>query len=284
MKQIVFFLDNEFIPAGDRLVEKLTPGILKGRGVFETMRVYPTGKIFGLPEHLSRLKRGLKILKIESPLSGKRMRETLEEVLGFNHFTSARVRIIVWQDNRRVHVAIMAFPYDPFPASQYAKGFKAIISQSKLNEFYLMKDVKSLNYIFFLKAYQRAKTQGYDEALLLNRRGELVEGSRSNIFFLKDDKLYTPALASGCLRGITRGLVIKIARQMNIEVKQAITTPQELLNVDEAFLTNSLIEAMPLTSVEGKPVGNGKAGPVTLKILREYRRIVSKFFVGSSVF
>ncbi len=284
MKKRVIFLDNEFIPANNRLVEKLTPGVLKGRGVFETMRVYPGTQIFSLQEHLRRLKCGLKILKIESPLSGKQMKEALDGVLGFNHLTSARVRVMVWQDNRHVHAAIMAFPYDPFPASQYAKGFKAIISQSKLNESYLMKDVKSLNYIFFLKAYQRAKTQGYDEALLLNHRGELVEGSRSNIFFLKDGKLCTPALASGCLKGVTRGIVIKIAQRMKMKTKQVIAAPQELLNAKEAFLTNSLIEVMPLTAIEGRLVGDGKAGSVTLKILREYWWIVSKFLVGPSVF
>ena len=123
--------------------------------------------------------------------------------------------------------------------------------------------------IFFLKAYQRAGTQGYDEALLLNHRGELVEGSRSNIFFLKDGTWCTPALASGCLKGVTRGVVLKIAQRMKMKTKQVIVTPQDFLNADEIFLTNSLIELMPLTSVDGKPVGNGKSGPVTLKILIE---------------
>ena len=274
----IIFLDYNFIPVDEKLLKRLTPGILKGRGVFETMRVYPAGKIFGLPEHLSRLKRGLKIFKMKSPLSEKQMKETLERIFALNHFTSARVRFMVWQDARRkkVHAALTASIYDPFPQAQYLKGFKANIFKTKLDESSLLKAVKSLDYVSFLRAYQRAKTQGYDEALLLNHRGELVEGSRSNVFFLKDGKLCTPALASGCLQGITRGRVIKIARQMKIQVKQVRTTPQALFNVDEAFLTNSLIEAMPLTAIEGRLVGNGRAGPVTLKILREYRRWVSK--------
>ena len=142
-----------------------------------------------------------------------------------------------------------------------------------------MKEVKSLDYVCFWKAYQRAKAQGYDEALLRNHRGELVEGSRSNIFFLKDNKLCTPSLASGCLKGITRSVVIKIARRMRIEVQERTITPQELLNAREAFLTNSLIEVMPLTSIKGRSVGNGKAGALTLRILKEYRRWISKFSV-----
>lgn len=284
MKSTVFFLDHKFIPADDRLIERLTPGILKGRGVFETMRVYPTGKIFGLQEHLSRLKRGLKVFQMESPLSEKQIKEALKRLRELNHFTNARVRIMVWQDKRRVRSSIMAFPYHPFSQRQCVKGFKAMISQTKLDKSSLMKNAKSLNYVSFLKAYQRARAKGYDEALLLNHRGELVEASRSNIFFLKNGRLYTPALASGCLKGITRDTVIKIARQMKLNLKQRSITPQELLNAKEAFLTNSLIELMPLTFVDRKPVSNGKAGPVTLKILREYRRSVSKFFVGSSGF
>ena len=331
MKDSIIFLDNELIPTDDQLVRRLMPGVLKARGVFETMRVYPTGKegrkgkIFGLQEHFSRLKRGLKILQLESPLSQKQMQEALERVLELNHFTSARVRFIIWQDDtvkkiidangqrvlplrtlpvlvpargkrtpcaspagaeinvtgqddhrEKVHAAIMAFAYDPFPAAQYRKGFKAIVSKTKLAAVSLLKEVKSLDYVPFLQAYRWAKARGYDETLLLNHRGEVVEGSRSNIFFLKDGKLCTPALASGCLKGITRGAVIKIAQQMGIKVKQVRTVPQEFLNAREAFLTNSLIEVMPLTSIEGRSVGNGKAGPVTLRILKEYRSVVSK--------
>ncbi|HLD69786.1 MAG TPA: aminotransferase class IV [Candidatus Omnitrophota bacterium] len=271
----IFFIDNKFVPADEQLIRRLTPGILKARGVFETLRVYPTGKIFGLQEHLSRLKRGLKILKIESPLSEKQMKEALQRLLELNHLTSARVRIMLWQGQRRVHAAIMAVPYHPFSKRKYIKGFKAMISKTKLDKFSLMKDVKSLNYVSFLKAYERAKAQGYDEVLLLNHRGELVEASRSNVFFLKDGTLCTPALASGCLEGITRGLVLKIAQRMKMKTKQMTVVPQYLLNAQEVFLTNSLIELMPLTSIDGKLVADGKAGPVTLKILREYRRLAA---------
>ena len=222
MNPRVLFLDNEFIPANDQLVKRLTPGVLKARGVFETMRVYPMGKegrkgkIFGLQEHFSRLKRGLKILQLESPLSQKQMQEALERVLFFfaqrmernvaskqysaprriiaaksgfainsNHFINARVRFIIWQDDRRekVHAAVMASAYDPFPAAQYRKGFKVIISKTKLAAVSLLKEVKSLDCVPFLQAYRRAKARGYDEALLLNHRGEVVEGSCSNIFF-----------------------------------------------------------------------------------------------------
>lgn len=268
----MLFLDNKFLPADDHLVKQLTPGILKARGVFETIRVYPTGKILGLHEHLRRLKRGLKTLRIESPLSEKQIKESLKRVLELNHLTGARVRIMVWQGRRRIHAAIAAFAYGPFTQAQYRKGFKAMVSKTKLDDSSLMKNVKSLNYVSFLKVYQRAKAQGYDEALLLNRRGELVEAIRGNIFFIKDGTLYTPALASGCLKGITRRLVLKIARRMKIKTKEMTVMPRDLLNADEAFLTNSLIELMPLTTIDGKPVGKGKAGVVTLRILREYRQ------------
>lgn len=277
MKKSVLFLDNEFIPVDNQLVEKLTPGILKGRGVFETLRVYPGAQIFGLPEHLSRLKYGLKTLNMQSPLSPRQMKDVLENILSLNYLTSAQVRLIVWQDphRRQTHAAVMAFSYEPFLESQYRKGFKAAISSIRSKKCFALPRIKSIDYTAFLRMYRQARSRGCDEGLLLNDRGELVEGSRSNIFFLTKSTLCTPALTSGCLKGITRGFVIRIAREIGLKVAPVRASVEDLLNADEAFLTNSLIEVMPLTAIDGKLVGNGKAEHKTLKILRKYRRLVS---------
>ncbi len=280
MKDIIIYLDGSMIQADQKLLKSLSLGILPGQGVFETMRAYcrkkdpKFAKIFQLDAHLSRLAKGLRILNIPKPISSKKMKEISEEILRCNGLRSARVRLTVWKMGKKVHVAIAAVPYESFPEIKYQKGFKAMVSSLKLEESSVLKGIKSIRYAAFLKAYQRAKLAGYEEALLLNHRGELVEGSRSNVFFVTDKVLCTPALASGCLAGITRRLVIEIAREMGIKVSQCKATLEDVLKAQESFLTNSLLEVMPLTSIQGKDLNGGNPGRLTLKILQQYRRLV----------
>ena len=289
MKGIMIYLDGAMIFADQKLLKSLSPGILKGDGVFETMRSYGARqdqrivKIFQLALHLSRLARGLKALNIPPPISlnprisvdavgfnfpGK---EIIEKILRLNNLVNAKVRLTVWKSGKKIHSAITVVPYKPFSENKYKKGFSAMVSRITLDESSMLNGIKSIRYDFFLKAYQRARLHGYDEALLFNRRGELVEGSRSNIFFVTDKVLCTPPLRSGCLAGITRQLVIKIAGEMGIEIKQRKVTLFDILEAREVFLTNSLLEVMPLTSIEGKDLNGGKAGKLTLQILKEYR-------------
>ncbi len=271
MEKKVIFLDGLMIPATQAWVKMLSPGILSGAGVFETMRSYK-GEIFALKQHLQRLYDGLKILKIQPPCLRKEMISYLNESLKVNNLKNARIRLIVWTAKKKTRISIAAFSYHPLLKEKYNQGFKAIFSDIRRDENAISSRIKTVNYLPLLMAQRKAKARGNDEAILLNSRGFVVEGSKTNIFYIKDKKLYTPALKSGCLNGITRQIVLKLAKKMDLQVSERLILPDNLFEADEAFLTNSLIEVMPLTVAQGQVIGSGKAGSLTKKVLKTYRQ------------
>jgi len=253
----------------------LTPGIFSGLGVFETMRSY-NGVIFALEDHLNRLHHGLKVLKIPQPCDRQKLRAYIYDALKTNRLKNARIRLTVWKGKKSVRMAIIVSPNKPYPKTKYAKGFKAMISNIRIDRKPRFCEVKSLDYFSFLMARRQAKVKGFDEALLLNPKGYISEGSYTNIFYVKDKVLFTPQLNSGCLNGITRQYVCAIAKRLKIEVKETLVLPGDLLQSDEAFVTNALIEIMPLTYLSAKPINKAKAGPFTKIFADEYVKLTKK--------
>ncbi len=277
-------MDGVFVSAGRRKLELLSPGRLAGQGVFETMRAHQ-GKIVQREEHLARLFKGLRILKIQPAFTKQEIRKNLSSLLCLNplfearHAPSrcmARIRLLVWLFRGVVHTAIVAVPYRPFSLKKYRKGFKVLVAPRRLNRSPRLAFVKSIQYGVFLKGYQSARERGFDEAIFLDRHGFLVEGSRGNLFFVKGRILFTPPLSCGCLSGITRWAVIKIARRLGLRVKEVPGRVQELLKAEEAFLTNSLMGVMPVSRVNSRAIGTGKAGATTLRILKCYQKMSSQ--------
>jgi len=149
---------------------------------------------------------------------------------------------MVWKDGKDIHVMVVALPYK-FSSK---KEYRVCLIKTKRDDNDRMAQVKSLDYELFAKCYSQAQSKGFDEALLVNRRGDIFEASRSNIFWVKDEILYTPPLSSGCLNGITRQQVMKKAKKLKITLKESNLTPAILKNADAAFLTNSLIGIKPI--------------------------------------
>ena len=268
VKVKVIFLDGKMIKASTALVDSLVPGVVKAKGVFETMRVHD-GKIGDLKKHLDRLLKGLKLLNIQAPYSKKRLDQYLYKTIKANAFRQARIRIAIWKEERHLKIAIVCQPFLGYSNETYKKGFKAILSdvQRKKTRF---SHIKSMDYACFKRAFMDAKTKGYDEAILANSRMEIVEGSRTNIFFAKKGVLYTPAVRCGCLNGITRQQVIGYAHKGKAACRAVTVNVRKLLQADEAFLTNSLMGVMPLTAVNDRPIGSGRVGPITQKLLYAY--------------
>ncbi len=273
MQKKILFLDGLMIPASKAFMESLSPGILSGKGVFETMRVYE-GRIFALKEHLARLFEGLDYLKIKLPFPKEKMGQHLDSSLHTNRLKDARIRLTVWQADRRPRISIIVLPYRSYPQAKYEEGFQAVIADIRRDQSAKLSRIKSINYLPLALALRKAKSKGNDEAILLNRKGFLVEGSRSNIFFIKDNTLYTPSLSCGCLNGITRQIILKISKKVKVACREVKAFPEDIFKADEAFLTNSLIEVMPLTCLQGRLVGHGKMGVVSAKLLKEYRNLV----------
>lgn len=170
----------------------------------------------------------------------------------------------------------MAEPYQPYPLRVYRSGLKAVTATYRRNSQSPLSQLKTANYLENILARQEAKRAGADEALLLNEKGILAEASMSNLFLVKDGALMTPDLASGILPGITRGVVLEIAAKLGIKAVETEIPPKTISKADEAFLTNSLVEIVPLVELDGKPVSDGKRGVITARLQKAYRALVRK--------
>ncbi|MBI3315141.1 MAG: aminotransferase class IV [Candidatus Omnitrophica bacterium] len=247
----MIYLDGKYIQPDDKLLDDLTPGRRRLRGVFETMRAR-RGRIVFCDEHLKRLSDGLKCLGLKDPLSPRRWKTVLRQLLKRDPLTHSRVRILVWREGRCLRYAAMALKYEPPVMSQYRRGIRAVTAATGRRASSRQARVKSLDYFLFADAYQRAAALGFDEALLLNAQGHVFEASRANIFVVRNGVLLTPPLGCGCLDGIMRAHVIHKALRYKIPVRECSLTVNDIIHSDGAFITNALIGAMPLASVDGQ--------------------------------
>jgi branched-chain amino acid aminotransferase len=296
----IIYLNGRLIP---RSIAKLSPfdhGFLYGYGLFETMRAY-NGHIFRLDSHLTRLRCSAESIGLtHSILSVDEGKQSLKaacmETLEANKLKDARLRLTVSAGEGDMTpdpdtcsnptVLITARNLIPSPPEKYGAGFKAALSFLCRNSQSPLSRLKSTCYIENILARMIAKAAGYDEAILLNERGYLAEGSTSNVFLVKKSPspegkgrvtvLTTPCLESGILPGITREAVLEIARASNIEAQERQVELKELIEAEEAFVTNSILELMPLTWFDGKPIGTGKPGELTKELLAAYRKIVDE--------
>ena len=267
---LIIYIDGKFITGDGWSVDSLSPGVVKGRGVFETMRFYQ-GRIFAYKEHWSRLERGLKSLRIKNHCPKGKIKRIIRGVVKVNRLKAARLRLMIWEYKKKAHIVVIAQPF-----SDFKQSFAVTVSGIRAKRT-TYSHLKTLDYGRFYQAFQEAKHKGCDEAILLDRHKNVVEGSRSNIFYVSKGALHTPDIKSGCLNGITREIVLQLARKLGLQrvVSKKILV-EDLIYGEEAFLTNSVWEIMPLTKVDEYKIGQGCAGPVTLKLLQAYRNMVKK--------
>ena len=265
-------------------------GFLYGYGLFETMRAY-NGKIFLLDRHLKRLFESAELTGLDSALSDVDLEQACFDVLEANDLKDARMRLTVTRgdagafpgtrQDAAASVLITATAYTPLPAEAYKKGYKALVSSFRRDSGSLLSGLKSTGYLLSVLAKKEAVAAGVDEALLLNERGFVAEGSISNVFFVTHGELFTPPVESGILTGITRETVLELAAGSKIRAAEADIRVEDLPRFDEAFLTNSVLEIMPLVAVRdkaGKTVsfGSGKPGEVTKRLMSAYREMVAR--------
>lgn len=267
------YLEGKFVEEEVAKVSIFEPGFLYAQGLFETMRSY-NGKVFRLDSHIERLVNSAPLINLSQKLDAESLKNIVKETLLKNNLKDGYVRLTVWEGKDQTHLSVLAKPYDFFRREDYLKGFKAGVSGAfRQNEFSLLSRIKSSNYLHLLLSYQEAKKNKLDERILLNTQGYIAEASRANIFLIKDNCLLTPSLDCGCLAGITRDTVLGIAQKEKIKVIETRITCEDLKKSREAFLTNSLIEVMPLVSLDGSPINKGKPGKITEAILRDYRKL-----------
>jgi branched-subunit amino acid aminotransferase/4-amino-4-deoxychorismate lyase len=185
--------------------------------------------------------------------------------------------------NDATDVLITAQPLTQYPDSLYQRGAYAIIAEIRRNPTSLLARIKSLNYLENLIIRKQAGAQGADEAIFLDADGCLAEGTASNLFWAESDVIYTPSLDCPILPGVTRAFVIQLAHQCGYRVEQGKWKLANLLTADEAFLTNSLMEVMPLTRLNPHLIGDRRPGQMTLTLKRLYRNEVEKQLSSESL-
>jgi branched-chain amino acid aminotransferase len=264
------FLNGKFIPVEEAKISLFQAGFLYGWGIFETMRAYK-GKIVYFNEHLKRLESSSKLIKIKIPYSLAKIKSAIQETVDINGFEDAYVKLNLWKSEHGSDISVTVKEYDPYPAQKYKRGFHTYVSQTRNNEGSFLSRIKSHNYLLYQLAYLEAKNKGFDEAIILNNRGYITEASRSNVFLVKDGPAFTPSLSCGCLEGITRRVILDLAKRNHIEIFEGNFTIHDLYGADEAFLTNSLMGVMPINSIERQPVSRGK---ITKLFMTQYNSLL----------
>ncbi len=289
MKNIVY-LNGSFIIRPQARLSISDHGFLYGFGLFQTMRAYK-GKIFALDRHIKRLKDAAQIIGIGEKVKDLDLEKACVDTVNINGLEDARVRLTVtsgegtalpWEDSGgEPTVLITAVPYTPFAKEKYEEGFKVGIASVRRTRQNIMESLKSLNYLQNVIARMEAAKRGMDEALLLNEDGYIAEGGGSNIFFVRQGRLVTPGLNSGLIPGVTREIVMELCAALGIIISEGTVGKPIFKQCEEAFMTNAMVEIMPLTSMSDESgasmvVGGGKMGPVTSQLLQAYRDRVEK--------
>jgi branched-chain amino acid aminotransferase len=295
------WINGEFIDESEAAVSVRDTGLLHAAGVFTTMRSYG-GKIFRLADHLRRVRESCEALFIPLQHKDDELLSVASELLRRNDLADARLRLTVTRGTAQqdplhgMHLQPTAFltaaPLEPYPAEFYAKGMTAaLLDEQKLNPYDIQAGHKMLNYFSRLSGLREANRRGAGEALWFNVHNYLQSGSISNVFVVKNGVLMTPptnaelrdpAVAaesrypkSAVLPGVTRAAVIEIAKSESIEVRLASIDVNQLLEADEIFITNSIMQVMPICRIERRAIGGDKPGPITLKLTSAYSEMVA---------
>jgi branched-subunit amino acid aminotransferase/4-amino-4-deoxychorismate lyase len=268
MKETIF-LNGKFLPADEAKIAVTSPGFLCGLGLFETMRSY-NKKIVYFDTHLERIKNSCRVIDLKFPYTLSGLKDIINKTVEINAIRDAYVRLTLGKSASGTDVSVIVKQYKPYAVQKYKTGFKAKISTLVQNENSLLSKIKTTNRLMYEISFLEAKQAGFDEALILNNAGFITETSRSNIFLVKNQEIFTPYLECGCLDGITRKAIFDLAKKCNIKASEGNFTLQDLYYAQEVFLTNSLIGVIPLVSVEKQIIGKGKRGKISEFFTKEY--------------
>ena len=275
------WMDGELVPVADARISVFDHGLLYGDGVFEGIRVYK-GKIFKEQEHIHRLYDSAKAILLEIPLTPEEVSKAMHRTLQANGLDGdGYIRLVVTRGIGTLGLAIaqtacpsvfiVADTITLYPPEVYKRGLHCIVSSLARNHPNTTSPrVKSLNYLNNIMAKVDAKGAGADEAIMLTTDGYVCECTGDNIFLVKNGQLLTPPTSAGILEGITRGLVMELARKRGIEVKEKMLVRHDLYVADECFATGTAAEVVPITKIDGRTLGDGRCGAITQQIIEDF--------------
>lgn len=281
---VLVYLDGEWLDRDSAKVSVFDHGLLYGDGVFEGMRVY-NGKTFRLAEHIDRLYDSAKAILLTPYMSKAEMIAVTEEGVRRSGLQDGYLRHIITRgvgdlglDPRKCPKAGIIIIFDTisiWSPEKYDQGLSLITAGTPINQREALSPrVKSLNYLNHIMAKVEATNAGADDAIMLDSGGFIAEATGMNLFVWKNDALYTPAVFAGLLRGVTRDTIIEIAGEAGYRVVETMLNRYDVYTADEAFLTGTAAEVAPIRQVDGRIIGEGKAGPVTRDLRARFQKLV----------
>ncbi len=277
------YIDGKYFDEKSAKISVFDHGLLYGDGIFEGIRAYH-GRVFRLKEHIERLFYSAKAILLNIPRSHAEMMQAVVETCRRNKLRDGYVRLVVTRGPgglglnprgcKAPSVIIIADKIQLYPAELYERGLDIITVPTTRNlHSALNPAIKSLNYLNNILAKIEANNGGCEEAIMLNSEGYVAECTGDNVFIIKAGQMFTPPLSAGALYGITRSVVMDMAREASIPVSEPNLTRYDLFNADECFLTGTGAELIPVVKIDGRVIGAGKPGPVTQSLVQRYRAL-----------
>ncbi|MFH1448829.1 MAG: branched-chain-amino-acid transaminase [bacterium] len=280
---LLVYLDGKLVPKEEAKISIFDHGLLYGDGIFEGIRSY-NGRVFKLEEHLKRLSDSAKAINLNIPLSLKELKEAVLLTLRSNNLKNAYIRLVVTrgvgdlgldpQKCPQPTIFIITDKIVLYSEEFYEHGLEIITVPTRRNIPEAVNPcIKSLNYLNNILAKIEATNAGFLEAVMLNSEGLVTECTGENIFIVKDSCLVTPPCWVGALRGITREVVLGLSLKLKIEAKEDVLTRYDLYTAEEMFLTGTAAEIIPIITVDGRMIGNGKPGKITTSLRNAFTEL-----------
>lgn len=277
------YINGKFVPEISATISVFDRSYLYGEGAFETMRAY-NGRPAFCDMHYHRLKSNCERLKIDLPLDEYAFEHAVVKTINTNKLKDAYVRVTVSPVGASIGLArppqlktnfvIFAKPFKDRPASLYKKGARLALVRSVYADDPDIAGIKSTNYLTKMLARMEVTEKNCDEGLFQNREGFVLEGTASNLFVVRKNRVFTPPLSDGCLPGITRWVVMGLCEELKITCKEASLYVEDLKSVDEIFITGSTSEILPVREVVKIVRKNNAPGPVTRKLMSAYKDLI----------
>lgn len=293
-KEPLVYMNGKFLEKSKAVVSVFDHGLLYGDGIFEGIRSY-NGSVFQLDAHIDRLYDSAKFIQLEIPISRDELVEAILATLRRNHLRDAYIRLVVTRGTgdlgidpascKRATIFVIAEPAISILGTKGPKVYNVIIASIRRDSVDATShEVKSLNYLNSVMARLEANDAGVNDAIMLDPRGFVSEAGATNVFLVKDRKVFTPAHSAGILHGITRTCIIRLCSNLGFEITERDVTPFEMLTADEVFLAGTKGEIIAVGTINHRRIGSGGVGPMTRRLYQEFTRLVQRKDQGTPIY
>lgn len=281
--ELLVWVDGRLVPKSEATVNVFDHGLLYGDGIFEGIRMY-NGRVFELEAHVARLYESAKAIRLEIPMDRSAWGEAILRTAEANGFGDCYVRVVVTRGNGPLGISpvkcgrpvcfVICDALELYPKELYERGMSVITcSVTRNSPNALSGRIKSLNYLNNILGKLEAIDAGVPDAIMLNPDGHVAEATAANLFVVRRGVLATPTVACGILEGVTRDVILRLAREMGIPAEERVVPRFDLYVAEECFLTGTGAEVMPVTEIDRRKVGDGRVGPVTARLKEAFWRL-----------